>query len=528
MTSLVGRAIAWLGPWRRPEVLAGQLGVVLLLSLVWDILLALDNTPALLGSSPLAVVLTVGLYPVMVATAAVTIAAPGRIPRLMAVGRHLLALARPLLLVAAATLLAQVPSLIAARSPVSDDVTPSVICAARDTIRGHDPYQTPELRCLHSLGLPPSLGTALRAGPYAASALPPSPARAAGVSRSASRFGYRTRAYPDFGYPPLSFLWMLPVAQLGRNWWVVWTLAWAVAWVLAVARLAGRWWPGALAILLMQWGTGSVLGAATQGDAEFFAFALMSLALLTLSRPRTSSLALGLAIGTNPLAWVMAPAYLMLALRLPARGRRLKWLVGTLLLAFVPWLLLFPDALGSMLKLLTQPAYPVGTGLVALSIVQPLLPLLPRAAYFALLAAGEAAVLGAAAASRRAAAVAPILAISVLWLGWRSDANYLAQLPLLAGAMVIGLEQLRPTSPGPLPEISRTTSQRSGVGARGKRRLHVGTERAVDAWRWAKQALNPRPPRCKRGALPLSYSPIWRSVQAPQSGPPPRSGRASG
>lgn len=447
VNNLLTRALAWLGPRRAGDPVSTQLGVILILSLVWDAVIALDNNSMLLGASPLAVVLTVAIYPLMVAIVAVTIAAPEKVGHVMAVGRRGFSVAAPVLVVAGATVLFQVPSLVAARAPVSDDVTPSVICAARDLLNGADPYATPELRCLHSLRLPASLGTALKAGPYAKFAAQPAPGQAEQVAHASSRHAFQTAAYPRFGYPPLSFLSMLPVATSGRSWWVAWTLAWALIWLLAMGRLSRPWWPAVAATLLLQWGTGSVLGAATQGDAEFFTFALMSLALVTLAHPRCSALALGLSIATNPLAWVMTPGYVALSVHLPDRGKRLAWLVGTVLVAFTPWLLHFPDAFGAMVNLVTQPSFPVGTGLVAVSVVQPLLPLFPRGAYFALLAAAEVGILGAAAVSRRVAMVAPILVVSALWLSWRSDANYLAQLPPLACATVIGLSRLRPPSP---------------------------------------------------------------------------------
>lgn len=433
--------LRWLGPWRAEGATASRLGVVFLVALAWDVIVALEGETAV-GSTGAGLVLAVAAYPVLALLSAAALLSPaGRWLR-SRWWPALVSISRPLLLVMLVVVAVQVPSFVSPGARVLTDVTPSVICAARDLLRGQDPYRTPELLCLHRLGVPVVEATPLQLGALAHQRRYPSQARLRSLERTASTHGYRSREFPLFGYPPMSFVWMLPVAGAARNWWAIWTLCLAALWMLALARISRRWWPVVLVVVLLQWGTGSALSAATQGDSEFFTFALMALSLFLIDAPRRSAVALGLAAASNPLAWIMVPGYLALCLHLGQRRRRLLWLVGTAALAVVPWILVFPDTLPGMAALIRQPAFAFGVGLTALNVVQPIAPLLPKAFYFALLGVGEVAVVALAATGRRLAPAAPVLAVALMWASWRSEANYLGQLPLLACAMAVGLDRL--------------------------------------------------------------------------------------
>ena len=430
----------WLGPWHVQGRTANLLGVAVLASVGWDLIVVLYGQTGLLGQTEMGLVLAVASYPVLaggVALAYLSKAEAAGHRSWMAIP---LIPSRPVLVLALGLVVSQVPSSIGTHAPVYQDVTPSVICAARDVLRGTDPYLTPELRCLRSLEVPVVLATPLRAGPFKDLATYPTLEQERAVARSTRGHGYATAAFPVYGYPPLSFVWMLPVAMGSRGSWAIWTLIWATAWLLLAARLAGRWWPAFTLIFLLQWGAGGLLGDAAQGNAEFFAIALLALAGMTLSSARWSALLLGLAVATSQIAWLVVPGYLVLSRYSHDGWKRLVWLGGTVLLATVPWMIAYPAGASAIVKLIMQPTYPQGVGIVALSSVLPLLPMLQKPAYFAVTGAVELILLALGARTERWAILAVILVPAALWFSWRSELSFLGLLPLLAGAVAVGIE----------------------------------------------------------------------------------------
>ena len=440
--------LAWLGPWHVEGTTARRLGIVLVASLIWDVLVVLDGESSIVHPTPFGVVAAVIGFPLLVwwLVAGFLKAEDGRSGRRWS--SSVLQVARPLFILLAGFVLSQVPLETNPHAPILRDATPSVICAARNVLDDSNPYHTPELMCLHDLGVPLALATPLRAGPFRTQAAVPTLAEARRVEAASRHNNYRTDAFPTFGYPPMSFVWMLPVARLERGAWAGWTLVWAAAWLILSLRLARRWWPAVGSILLLQWATGGVLGEASQGDAEFFAVACLAVALMMLDKPHWSGFAMGLAVAGNQLAWVVLPAYVLLAVTLPHARVRLGWMVATIGLLVGPWLVVYPGALHAMLALVTQPAYPLGIGLVALSVVVPVLPLLSQHVYTLAVVGAEVVVIGATAWVRSLTPLAPVLACAVLWLSWRSATNYLGQVPLLACAIAIGLDRI--TQQGPL------------------------------------------------------------------------------
>lgn len=440
----------WLGPWRVQGPTANLLGVSLMASVGWDLIVVLGGQTALLGPTELGVVVAVASYPMLASGVAWACLRQGEAAGARSWAAFSLIAARPVLALSLVLLASQVPGDISPRAPVYQDVTPSVICVARDLLHGSDPYRTPEVRCLSSLNLSIALATPLQAGPFRDLATYPTLKQARAVARSSIEQRFATAAFPVFGYPPLSFLWMLPVAMGSRGNWALWTLVWAAAWLVLAGRLAGRWWPGLTLIFLLQWGVGGVLGDAAQGNAEFFAIALLALAALTLASPRRSAVALGLAVATSQIAWLVVPGYLVLSRHSRDRWRRLLWLGGTVLVATVPWMIAYPAGPLAILKLIMQPTYAKGIGVVALSAVVPLLPLLPKPVYFAATGAVELVLLTLGARMERWAILAVVLAPAALWFSWRSELKFLGLLPLLAGAAAVGVERrgVRADRPG--------------------------------------------------------------------------------
>ena len=439
--SAISNVASWLGPWHVQGRTANILGVVVLVSVSWDLMVVLYGQTGLARQSELGLVVAVAGYPVLAAGVALAyLRGPG-----WSGSRSWMALplvpARPVLALAALLVVSQVPSSIAPHAPIYQDVTPSVICAARDVLHGSDPYLTPELRCLRSLKVSVVLATPLRAGPFSHLATYPTLEQERAVARRAESHGYATAAFPLYGYPPLSFLWMLPVAMGSRGSWAIWTLLWALAWLSVASRIAGRWWPAVTLIFLLQWGAGGLLGDAAQGNAQFFAAALLALAALKLSSPRWSAVALGLAVATSQIAWLVVPGYLVLGRHFGDGWKRLLWLGGTALLATVPWLVAYPAGVSAILKLIVQPTYPQGVGIVALSAAVPLLPMLPKPMYFAATGAVELTLLALGAKTERWAILAVVLSPAALWFSWRSELSFLGLLPLLAGAVAVGMER---------------------------------------------------------------------------------------
>ena len=437
--------LRWLGPWRVGGPTAHRLGTVLAVSLVWDVALTVDGrVPAVL--LPVAVVATVALYPALTLTCLAALRSPpaGWIARRRP--ERLLSVAPALLLLLLALVAAQLPGRLRPTAPVQDDETAATVCAAQDVLRGHDPYRTPELACLNRLHASVLIATPLQAGPFARVRTYPTATQLRRAARAARGSGYHTDAFWSFDYPPMAFVWMLPAALGGHAGWVAWTMLAALGWAVFVLRLSGAWWPAVGSILLLQWGDGSVLGAASQGDGEFFAFALTALGLVLLDRPRRSALCLGLALATNPLPWVLLPGYALLAATLPHPRRRLSWLAGTVVAVVLPWLLVYRGAATDILAFLHQLTFSDGAGLTALGVLHLGLPP-SRTAMFALFALGSLALLALGALRRPYRAAVPAVAVAAFWLSWRSNANYLAQLPLWAAAVAIGLDRLQRRTP---------------------------------------------------------------------------------
>ena len=440
--------LAWLGPWRVEGALAQRLGVVFGASVLWDVLLVLDGQSTAVPATVLGVAAAIVAYPILTAWTVRAFLTNARSRGVRPWAARLLVCARPLVLLTLVVIAIQLPADLSPGATVTQDVSPSVICAARDVLVGHDPYRTPQLRCLHELHISPVISTPLQAGPFAKLASYPSPAQEQAVARDTQRQGYRTAAFPYFGYPPLSFLSMLPVAFGSRGMWALWTLLWAAGLLLALGRLAGRYWPAVILIFTLQWSRGGVLGMAAGGDAEFFAVGLMALAFVLMDSPRVSAVLLGLAVATSQLAWLVVPGYIVWSRWLPLPGRRMLWLGATVGVAVLPWLVVYPDAASAILRLLTQPSYPFGIGVVDLRLLAPSLPVIDKSVYLATTAAAELVALFLGSLSPTWAPVAVLLGPAALWFSWRSEMSYLSLMPVLACCVALGLDRLRRQAAG--------------------------------------------------------------------------------
>lgn len=447
-----------LRPWQKYNPATRRLLLILALTLMWDVAMMASGAG---GTSPwrgLTLLASVAIYPLLVALIAVILREPA--PRWLShLPIHKLIDLTPIILVSvAAAITVQVPYLLRPTKSVSTDITSSIICASREAMHGSNPYSESDFACLKSLHLPISMGTVLQRGVFARQSTTPTYTQIAAVVARSKAHHWNNPAFAVFGYPPMSFIFMMPAASGSRVTWVAYTLLAGLALVLLVGLAAGELWPAAVLVLLMQLGYGELLGSALQGDGELFAYGLLVLALSWLDKPRLSGVLIGLAMAAHPLAWVVWFGYSLFTSTKPHFKQRIVYSLGTALLLVLPWLIQEPHAAGSMLQLIFQPNYPIGSGVIALfgtappSLLRPVLLLAVVAAFagFSVFAWQHQAWL----------ATLPVVSLSFMWVGWRSDLSYLGEVFALAAAMTIGLHRSNPNRTKPLSSLvpAATTS----------------------------------------------------------------------
>jgi len=318
-----------------------------------------------------------------------------------------------------------------------DDANVMAVCGARAVLAGHDPYRVAEVPCLASFDLPATLATPFHEGPFAQVKVYPTPAQIQAVAGRPGHGG--TTLFSPLGKPPLAALFMVPVAHAAAWQRAAWALLPIVVLLLALAVAVGPLWPAATAmVLLMLYLNGSAINFAANGNGEAFAYVLMALSVIWIRRPWLSAVCLGLAIGSNQLAWFFLPGYVLLAAGLGGWPKRVAGVALTLLVAVVPWLVLYPDALSRIYDSLRASTFPLGSGPIELVLGGFLAPP-PR--MLALVAAGLLLALiwlwGVRFPAFRVAA--GVLVLASFWVSWRSLDEYLAQIPLLALAAVLVL-----------------------------------------------------------------------------------------
>ena len=318
-----------------------------------------------------------------------------------------------------------------------DDANVMAVCGARAVVSGHDPYQVAEIPCLASFQLPPTLATPFHTGPFANVKAYPTPAQILAVADSPGQGG--TTLFSPLGKPPLAAVFMVPVAHAPGWQRAAWALLPILALLLALALAAGPLWPAVTGmVLLTLYLNGSAINFAANGNGEAFAYALMALSVVWIRRPWLSAVCLGLAIGSNQLAWFFLPGYVLLAADMGGWVKRAGGVALTLLVAVVPWLVLYPDALSRIYGSLRASTFPLGSGPIELALGGFVAPP-PR--LLALFASGLGIafiwIWGARYRSWRISA--GVLVLAGFWLSWRSLDEYLAQIPLLALVAVVVL-----------------------------------------------------------------------------------------
>ena len=427
------------GPAARTATL--RLLAIFALTMMWNILLGLDGW--VVGPDEYTVLhwATLLAYPALVVAMVLALREPGpQWPDRLSL--HAAVRWIPLLLFGITLgLLVRLPATLNPANSINSDETALIVCASRQVLQGRDPYLQPELACLHSLRASVALGTPLQAGVLAHQTSYPPLAEEAAIARSVARTGWRTPAFITIGYPPMAYVWMLPAATGNLSAWVVYTMLAALVW-LAIAGLgAGPLWPALVLVLLVQLGDGGVMSAALHGDGEFFAYALATLSLLWIDRRRLSGLLMGIAMACHPLVWAIWFGYALFTKTLPGFRDRMLWSLGTALVLIVPWLVLERMALERIVGLALQPTFAQGLGVVSLFMPAPSVVL--RDVLTAVVVVGFAGLCLLAWFRRGLLPALPVVAMSFLWLGWRSEVSYLSEIFPLAAAMTIGLYRLQ-------------------------------------------------------------------------------------
>ena len=311
-----------------------------------------------------------------------------------------------------------------------DDANAMAVCGARAIAAGADPYLVPEISCLRSLGLPPTLATPLKVGPLKDVSAYPTPAQILAAASGPDHGGLHQ--FSPLGKPPLTPAVMVPVARLPLGVRTAWTAIPVVVLLAALVVAAGPLWPAAGGLLLLNlFLNGSLVNFAANGNGETFAYVLMALSLLWIRRPVVSAVCLALAVGSNQLAWFFAPGYLLLAVEEGHVPRRLVAGAATLLVAVVPWLVRYPDALPTIVGNLRAHTFPLGSGPITL-VLAGFVPAPSRTLLLSATALAMVLIWGWGALAREYRVAASVLILAGFWLSWRSLDEYLAQIPLLA------------------------------------------------------------------------------------------------
>ena len=173
----------------------------------------------------------------------------------------------------------------------------------------------------------------------------------------------RPRDSPHLGYPPLSFLAILPAAAAGFTAVTIWVVALVLLTLYLLARRDWKAAPWSLATtgLAFAW-----FILTSEGNPEILTFCALIIAVAYMDRPILSAALLGAAMCANELAWLVAPIYLIIGLRLPTTRTRMLTLLITVVAVIGGWMLWDHHFLSEEWAFIVQPLYPLGTGLVTL------------------------------------------------------------------------------------------------------------------------------------------------------------------
>lgn len=426
-------------PWRNSHPVVNRLGLILPIILIWDLVLEVDNN-LLPGWYHPMILVTVAIYPLLTLATISLLRVhhwswmPQRLGARLLQGAPLL-FTLGLLIVAT-----QVPAFLGAKANSQTDASASIACAAQDVIHGRDPYLTPELACLHRFNIGAMVATPLQRGPLAGFHAAPTNRQLQPIVQAASHHAYHSAAFPEFGYPPMSYVWLLPVAGGNHGEVVAWMLIGVMLWLALVITFSGKLWPAAVLLMLLQVDNNGLISGAIKGDAEFFCYALMALSLICIDKAKTSATFMGLAIATNPLAWVVGVGYFFFIFKMNNVRSRFIWLFATPIVLCLPWLILEPKAMTGIIDLIRQPTFASGVGVIMLFGAAPASIL---RFVLTLVSMGSMVLTEIVLQWRKEWwYILPVIPTAFFWFSWRSNPAYLNEVFVLAVAMMVGMYRL--------------------------------------------------------------------------------------
>ena len=316
---------------------------------------------------------------------------------------------------------------ISANQQTRGDQFSTTLCAAQDLLKGNDPYKTGEPQCFSSLGLNLSQNaTPLRTAPFSL-LNPPSTDKMVTTEKTDIALRQST-GFPDFGYPPVSFLLIIPAAPFGFLGVGILVFILVMATMLIVGFRIGllRAWYTATVCLGLTWFVMNL-----RMDPEILIYCALILAVTFLDRPVLSAVLLALSVCGNELTWFAVPFYIILTIGLPGRKKRFVALAASLIVIIGGWMVFDPNFIHEQLSFISTPMYPLGLGVLLF------LPAIRLGPSFFTAACSLAFAALAAVAWRRPSWRWTALAIcwAALWLYWRILPYY--YLPMLWLAPVV-------------------------------------------------------------------------------------------
>jgi hypothetical protein len=329
-------------------------------------------------------------------------------------------------------------------TPPSNDGAVMDIYAARQVLKGHDPYKkTSIVAALAALNAPATTTTPLMDGQFRGARAYPSAGAVYTVFLAVLK-GRPHTIPPEFeskyNYPAGSFLFILPFLWAGIH-------DMRFLYALAVVLMGVYLWkrsPRALRPLVPLIVLGNVplviLTAGDQPDPIYGLFLMLGYA--EWASPWISPLAVGVAAGTKQLTWFFLPFYfLLIARELGWREatRRVGIIAAVFTVMNAPFFLQSPSSyIASISGPMADPMFPLGIGIIALFVSNGL-PVLPKVVFTIMeIGAWAGGVVGwMRVRSVATAAAGAVLGALPLFFAWRSLVNYFYLVPLLALAIVL-------------------------------------------------------------------------------------------
>jgi hypothetical protein len=98
-------------------------------------------------------------------------------------------------------------------------------------------------------------------------------------------------------------------------------------------------------------------------NPELIGYLLLAASFALIHLRRLGSILLGLAVLTTPMAWIVAPIHVAMTWNEDRRWDRARWLLGTLVVGFVPWWIWDHRLPVELWHFVTLPEFPIGAAL---------------------------------------------------------------------------------------------------------------------------------------------------------------------